>query len=82
MNYYYHGIKATPHPLSQLHYIFLYVLCFNLYVTIYLYIPNFMKPTLHNCINEYVWHIFFCKNKFFKKHTAHERSDFMIVVVC
>ena len=54
----------TPsHPCT----IFLYVLCFNLYVTIYMYIPNFMKPAWHSCINEYVWQTFLCKNKIFKK---------------
>ena len=44
------------------------LLCFNLYVTIYMYIPNFMKPAWHNCINKYVWQTFLCKNKIFKKH--------------
>ena len=34
-----------------------------------MYIPNFMKPALHNCINESVWQTFFCKKEIFKKHT-------------
>ena len=33
-----------------------------------MYIPNFMKPAWHNCINEYVWQTFLCKNKISKKH--------------
>ena len=33
-----------------------------------MYISNFMKPALHDCINEYVWQTFFCKNKIYKKH--------------
>ena len=33
-----------------------------------MYIPNFMKPAWHNCINKYVWQTFLCKNKIFKKH--------------
>ena len=56
----------TPPPPALAPY-FLYVLCFNLYVTIYMYIPNIMKPAWHNCINEYVWQTFLCKNKIFKK---------------
>ena len=67
MYYYYHGIKTTPHP-SPPYTIYFICLCFNLYVTIYMYIPNFMKPAWHNCINEYVWQTFLCKNKIFKKH--------------
>ena len=58
--------KQHPTP-SRPCTIFLYVLCFNLYVTIYLYIPNFMKLAGHNCINEYVWQTFLCKSKIFKK---------------
>ena len=59
--------KQHPTPPAPAPY-FLYVLCFNLYVTIYMYIPNFMKPAWHNCINKYVWQTFLCKNKIFKKH--------------
>ena len=33
-----------------------------------MHIPNFMKPAWHNCINEYAWQTFFCKNKIFKTH--------------
>ena len=59
--------KQYPTPSRPCTYL-LYVLCFNLYVTIYMYIPNFMKPAWHNCINKYVWQTFLCKNKIFKKH--------------
>ena len=59
--------KQHPTPPVPAPYL-LYVLCFNLYVTIYMYIPNFMKPAWHNCINKYVWQTFLCKNKIFKKH--------------
>ena len=65
MKYYYQN-NTPPPPAPELY--FLYVLCFNLYVTIYTYIPYFMKPALHYCINEYVRQTFFCKNKIFKKH--------------
>ena len=32
-----------------------------------MYIPNFMKPAWHNCINEYVWQTFLCKKNFFQE---------------
>ena len=60
-------MASKQHPTPSRPYL-LYVLCFNLYVTIYMYIPNFMKPAWHNCINKYVWQTFLCKNKIFKKH--------------
>ena len=67
MYYYYHGIKTTPHPLPSLHHIF-YKYCVSTYMSLYMYIPNFMKPAWHNCINKYVWQTFLCKDKIFKKH--------------
>ena len=55
MNYYYHGIKTTLHPPPALAlYFYMYCVSSFQYVTIYMYIPNFMKPALHNCINKYV----------------------------
>ena len=64
MQYIFYNKTIPPYSAPYL----LYVLCFNLYVTIYMYIPNFMKPAWHNCINKYVWQTFLCKNKIFKKH--------------
>ena len=65
MYYYYHGIKAR-HPLPPLHHISICTVFQFLYIpqflTIYMYIPNFIKPAWHNCINESMWQTFFCKN--------------------
>ena len=61
--------KQHPTPSRPCIIFFIYMYCVSiLYVTIYMYIPNFMKPAWHNCINEYAWQTLFCKNKIFKKH--------------
>ena len=65
-----HPTPSRPCTISCICTVFQFI-CHNIIFIchkIYMYIPNFMKPAWHNCINKYVWQTFLCKNKIFKKH--------------